>query len=183
MIRIVRSRRPAALAALALLLVAQLGVTALASAYDVLPFRLLYGRPPPIEGAVPAKQPRCDIWLEGGRLQIRLEPGPLPTDIQGRLRLDDGSIKDVQIGSEAFHIRQGQPDRLMWQVPLAKSAETLSVTLSGNFKVLALELTIDGRKIPSALRIGERAAIVRSLPLRLDLGSVQSDWIERFGFQ
>ncbi len=158
------------------------GLAPEARALDVVPFRVLHGRPPALPPDDPAGAPRCDLWLEGGRLHLLFEPGQTPATIEGRLLLEEGAIKDVEIGSESFQIRQGKPERLLWEVPLGARSETLAVTLSGDFSALTIDMSVDGRKIPSALRVGERGARARSLPLRLDLGPAREDWIERFGF-
>ncbi len=177
---LIRSRRGLCLAATCALLAG--GLAREAGALDVVPFRVLHGRPPSLPPDDPAGAPRCDLWLEGGRLHLLFEPGQAPATIDGRLLLEEGAIKDVQIGSEAFQIRQGKPERLLWEIPLGAQSETLSVTLSGDFSALTVDMTVNGREIPSALRIGERGARARSLPLRLDLGPARGDWIERFGF-
>ncbi|MEW6272404.1 MAG: hypothetical protein AB1689_24240 [Thermodesulfobacteriota bacterium] len=164
----------------AVLLAAGAGRDALAAPpADVLPFRLLYGRPSFTSNGTVA----CFLWSEGGRLHLRLVPDGQQHRVRGELRTSKaGSFRDVTPSSEDLQIRQSKPSKLEFETRSAGKEEGLDVTLGGDFNQLTIDLLVDDVREPGALRIGERRERPRGLPARLEVKGADPSWIERFGF-
>ncbi|HEY8517777.1 MAG TPA: hypothetical protein VIS07_19890 [Candidatus Binatia bacterium] len=146
---------------------------------DVLPFRLIYGRPAfAIDTGV-----ACFLWSEGGRLHLRLLPDGGRHRVRGELRTSKtGSFRDVTPTSEDLLIRQPRPSKLEFETRTNGKEEGLDVTLGGDFNQLTIDLLIDDEREPEALRIGERRERPRGLPARLEVKGADPSWIKRFGF-
>lgn len=145
---------------------------------DVLPFRVVYGRPPP--EATPAI---AHLWSEGGRLKLRLHPTFKGAEIQGELRLSRGGVlKDVRPLSERLRIRMPRPDTLSFDVRMDSADEGFDVALSGDFRSLTVDLRIDRERRPSELAIGAQADRPFGLPVQLNLDDASPVWGERAGF-
>ncbi len=150
-----------------------------ATAVDVLPFRILYGNP----GTVPAGETACYLWNEGGRLHLRIVSDEAPHEVSGELRVaPDGLLKDVSVEPGRIRVRQPLPALLQFDLRTSEPVEELSVVLAGDVDILSVDLQLDGRRVPDALRIGERQERPVGLPADLALTGARSDWIERFGF-
>jgi hypothetical protein len=172
-----RARPPLAAALLAGALAATAALAAAPA--DVLPFRLLYGRPSfASNGGV-----TCFLWSEGGRLHLRLVPDGQPHRVRGELRTSKaGAFRDVTPSSEDLQIRQSKPSKLEFETRTGRKEEGLDVTLGGDFNQLTVDLLIDDAREPDAVRIGERRERPRGLPARLEVKGADPSWIERFGF-
>lgn len=145
---------------------------------DILPFRLLHGRPAGRRGA-PAL-----LWSEGGRLKLRVRPAPGLRRFEGVLRLSGrGVFKDVRPLSEALLVRMPQPSALYFDGRLDHRTEGFDVALAGDFAELTIDLRLDGERRPEDLAIGERAERPAGLPARLELEGAEPAWLERFGFR
>lgn len=148
---------------------------------DVLPFRIVHGRP--ADGADPA---RARLWSEGGRLKLHFpgRAGSRPGLIEGELRMSRGGVfKDVRPLTENLRVRMPAPDTLRFDVDMRDEDEGFDVVLSGEFSTLTVDLRFDGERRPAELAIGARAERPVALPAQLDLDDGASVWIERFGFQ
>lgn len=146
---------------------------------DVLPFRLLYGNPGP---ATP-NETACFVWSEGGRLHIRVTSDGAPHEIAGALEVTPGGVlKDVSIEAPGIRIQQRRPSLLRFDLRTDEPTEELSVVLAGDVETLRIDLRVDGREQPAALRIGERRERPKGLPADLALTGARASWIERFGF-
>lgn len=175
-----RSRR---LAASASVLILALGATSgalAAKVADTLPFRLLYGRPTfTADGEV-----ACYLWMEGGRLHVRITPNDRRHRVRGELRTSrGGSFRDVTPSSEDLPIRQPRPSKLEFETITGWKDEGLDITLGGDVSQVTIDLLVDGERRPDAVRIGPRNERPRGLPARLDQHGADPTWIERFGFR
>ena len=147
---------------------------------DVLPYRLLYGKP----GKTLPGQATCAVWNEGGRLHVRISGGGKALEIAGELRAKPaGILKDVAVTDPGIRIRQPVPWILRFDTRTGSREEEFSVVLAGETRTLRIDLNIDGKPSPEALRIGERAEHPRALPADLAFTGAQASWIERFGFE
>jgi len=146
---------------------------------DVLPFRLIYGRPAfAIDTGV-----ACFLWSEGGRLHLRLLPDGGRHRVRGELRTSKtGSFRDVTPTSEDIVVRQSRPSKLEFETWSGGKEEGIDVTLAGDFNQLTVDLTVDEQRRPDAIRIGARREVPRALPTRLEVQGADPSWIERFGF-
>jgi len=148
---------------------------------DVLPFRIVHGRP--ADGADPA---RARLWSEGGRLKLHFpgRVGSRPGLIEGELRMSRGGVfKDVRPLTENLRVRMPTPGTLRFDVDMRDVDEGFDVALSGEFSTLTVDLRFDGERRPSELAIGARAERPVALPAQLDLDEGASVWVERFGFE
>jgi len=147
---------------------------------DTLPFRLLYGRPTfTADGGVAAY-----LWMEGGRLHVRIVPDGRRHRVHGELRTSrGGSFRDVTPSSEDLPIRQPRPSKLEFETVTGWKEEGLDITLLGDVTQVTVDLEIDGQRRPDAFRIGPRNERPRGLPARLDQHGADPSWIERFGFR
>jgi hypothetical protein len=175
------TRGPAQLAA-ALVLVAALRIAPAGLAGeigDVLPFRIVHGRPPEGTAATLAI-----LWSEGGRLKLRFHARSEPDLIEGELRMSRGGVfKDVRPLTENLRVRMPAPDTIRFDVAMDGMDEGFDVALSGDFSTLTVDLRVDGERRPTELAIGERAERPIALPAQLDLDDVSPAWVERFGFR
>lgn len=148
-------------------------------ARDTLPFRIAFGRPHFTTGDETA----CYLWIQGGRLRVRITADKLPHRVAGELRTSqDGLFEDVMPLSENLRIRQPRPGRLLFDARPVHAEEGFDVTLGGDFGHVTVDLLVDGERRPRMLRIGERRRSPAALPARLELRIADSTWIERFGF-
>jgi len=146
---------------------------------DVLPFRLLYGNPGPLSSHDTAGY----LWSEGGRLHLRITAGPARREVAGEFRaIPSGVLKDVLLEEGNVRIRQPIPSLLQFDLRTDGTAEEFSVALAGDIETLRVDLRIDGRPRPTALRIGRRQERPKGLPADLALTGARASWIERFGF-
>ena len=148
---------------------------------DILPYRLLYGKPEKIDPGEVA----CYFWNEGGRLHVRISGSEKPLEIFGQLRAKpSGILKDVDIVENAnVRIRQPAPWILQFDARMDPQSEEFSVVVAGDTKTLRVDLTIDGEPSPLTVRIGERKERPRALPADLAFTGARASWIERFGFE
>ncbi len=176
-----RARIRAAAAALLTSALYCLAATAACSAPvgDILPFRLLHGRPPRDDGGALAR-----LWSEGGRLKLRIGPAPGTRRFAGVLTLSGrGVFKDVRPLSESLLVRMPRPGALYFDGPLREDTQGFDVALAGDFAELTIDLRLDGERRPGDLAIGERAERPAGLPAQLNLQEVEPGWLERFGFR
>jgi hypothetical protein len=146
---------------------------------DVLPFRIVHGRPSEEAGPAPVM-----LWSEGGRLKLRLEPRAGPGRAEGELRMSRGGVfKDVRPLSENLRVRMPTPETIRFDVELGSEPEGFDVVLSGDFSTLTVDLRVDGERRPTELAIGEHAERPQALPARLDLDEASASSIDRFGFR
>jgi hypothetical protein len=146
---------------------------------DILPFRIVHGRPSQDRGPAPAM-----LWSEGGRLKLRLQPRSEPGLVEGELRMSRGGVfKDVRPLSENLRVRMPTPETIRFDVEVRGAAEGFDVALSGDFSTLTVDLRIDGQRRPTELAIGEQAERPAGLPAQLDLDEASASSIERFGFR
>lgn len=146
---------------------------------DTLPFRLAFGRP----GITSGDDVACYLWIQGGRLRLRLTADGKAHRVAGELRTGGGgTIEDVTPLSENLLVHQPRPGKLAFEVRMANDEEGFDVTPGGAFSQLTVDLEIDGERRPAALRIGEQRRSPAALPARLDLRNADSSWLERFGF-
>lgn len=146
---------------------------------DVLPFRLLYGNP----GVIPAGETACYVWSEGGRLHVRITSDATPREVEGELEVRPGGVlKDVSLEPGGVRVRQPLPSLLQFDFRTDGEPEEISVVLAGDVETLRVNLRLDGRTRPAAVRIGERQEQPKGLPADLALTGARASWIERFGF-
>jgi hypothetical protein len=146
---------------------------------DVMPFRIVHGRPSF------ASEPgvKCYLWSEGGRLHLRLVPDATRHRVRGELRTSrSGAFRDVTPTSEELVVKQAKPAKLEFETHTGPKEEGLDVTLAGDFNQLTIDLLIDDVRRPDAVRIGAKGEQPRGLPARLDVKGADPTWIERFGF-
>ena len=164
-----------------LLLQASLLATAAPAAApaDVMPFRIVYGRPTfSTEVGV-----ACYLWSEGGRLHLRLISDATRHRVRGELRTSrSGAFRDVTPTSEDLFVKQTKPSKLEFETHTAGKEEGLDVTLGGDFNQLTIDLHVDDVRQPDAVRIGAKRERPRGLPARLDVKGADPSWIQRFGF-
>lgn len=146
---------------------------------DVLPYRLAFGKPAFPSGTEVA----CYLWLQGGRLRLRVTGDGQPHRVSGELRTNrDGIFEDILPMGERTRIRQLRPDRILFDVREESIEEGFDVTLGGSFEQVTVDLHVDGARRPGQLRIGETKRSPAGLPARLELRDTESTWLERFGF-
>ncbi|HYC23035.1 MAG TPA: hypothetical protein VEI94_10035 [Candidatus Bathyarchaeia archaeon] len=145
---------------------------------DTLPFRIAYGRPSyELHGAT-----ACFLWVEGGRLHLRITPDRLSHQIEGELRTSQrGAFEDVAPLSERLRPRQPRPTKIMFDTLLDTAEEGFDVTMSGDYAHLTIDLLIDGKREPALLRIGEHQESPAGLPARLRLHGSGVTWRDRLG--
>jgi hypothetical protein len=145
---------------------------------DTLPYRVAFGHPHYTSG----ERTACYLWIEGGRLHLRISADRVPHKVEGELRTSDaGVFEDVTPLSERLRPRQPRPAKLMFDAVVEQDEEGFDVTLSGDFTYLTVDLLVDGERVPAELNIGERAEHPLALPARLRLRGSGSDWLTRFG--
>ncbi len=146
---------------------------------DTLPFRLVHGRPQFTSGTETAVY----LWLQGGRLRLRVTADEQPHRVEGELRTNKGGLfEDVTPLSENLRVRQPRPGKLLFDVRTAQNEEGLDLTLGGDFSQVTVDLVVDEERRPSALHIGENRSSPAALPARLEMRDADSSWLERFGF-
>jgi hypothetical protein len=146
---------------------------------DTLPFRLVHGRPQFTSGTETAVY----LWLQGGRLRLRITADEESHRVEGELRTNNGGLfEDVTPLSENLRVRQPRPGKLLFDVRTAKNEEGLDLTLGGDFSQVTVDLVVDQERRPSALLIGENRRSPAALPARLEMRNADSSWLERFGF-
>jgi hypothetical protein len=176
----VRSASASAASVLAVLLLCAGLVWAGGEVGDVLPFRIVYGNP----GATPSAETACYLWSEGGRLHVRITSDGTPREVDGELRVSAGGVlKDLGLRSEALRIRQPSPTLLQFDLRTSEAEQGFDVVLAGDVASVTIDLRIDGKSRPQALRIGGEQERPRGLPAKLALTGARASWIERFGFQ
>lgn len=170
------SKLTTALAALALTLqgLVSAAVTRAEPVRDTLPFSSAFGRPSYSSGHETA----CFLWIEGGRIHVRVTADGTPHRVEGELRTSEqGVFEDVAPLSARLRPRQPRPSKLMFDVSVTDREEGFDITLAGDYAHLAVDLLIDGRRVPEAVRIGDRAESPYSLPVRLRLRSARASWL------
>jgi hypothetical protein len=168
----------AAVTAAALLVVGAVSSRA-EPARDLLPFRIVHGRPQ----FSPGDEPAVYLWLQGGRLRLRVTGTDDRRKVEGELWTNRGGLlEDVTPLSENLRIRQPRPGKLRFDVRAAQVEEGFDLTLGGDFSRVTIDLLVDGERRPSALRIGEKRRTPKALPARLELRDADSSWLHRFGF-
>ena len=146
---------------------------------DVMPFRIVHGRPSFAAEAGVA----CYLWSEGGRLHLRLVTGSTRHRVRGELRTSRaGAFRDVTPTSEDLFVKQPKPSKLEFETHTGGKEEGLDVTLAGDFNQLTIDLQVDDVRRPEAVRIGAKREQPRGLPARLDVKGADPSWIQRFGF-
>jgi hypothetical protein len=167
------------LASLVLQTPALVGPAHAAAPADVLPFRIVYGRPLFSSEVGVA----CYLWSEGGRLHLRLISDATRHRVRGELRTSrSGAFRDVTPTSEDLFVKQSKPSKLEFETHTGGKEEGLDVTLAGDFNQLTIDLHVDDARQPDAVRIGAKRERPRGLPARLDVKGADPSWIQRFGF-
>ncbi len=147
---------------------------------DTLPFKLLYGRPSFTANGDVA----CYVWMEGGRLHVRILPGAEQHRVRGELRTSRGGyFRDVTPTSEDLPIRQPRPSKVEFETITGWKEEGLDISLGGDVTQVTFDLLIDDARRPEVVHFGPRNEQPRGLPARLDQHGADPSWIERFGFR
>jgi hypothetical protein len=143
-----------------------------------IPYRFAFGRPTLEVGA----RSKCYLWLEGGRLHLRLTGTERRPRIEGEIRTSlTGKFEDPTPLSEELRLRQPRPSKIMFYLEAGPREEGFDVALAGDYNHVTLDLFIDGQQAAEDVHVGGSLLKPEGLPVRIRIGRGARSFLDRLG--